>query len=167
MIEIERKFLVKNDEWKKYVSRTASISQGYLPTGTAPDIEETSVRIREYGGEVFITFKGRADESGRSRFELEKRISMSKNETSSLLKRCTGTIEKIRYIVPHHKEKDLMWEVDEFLDPNPGLVIAEIELSDPDRHFDLPNWIGTEVTDDPRYLNINLVQNPLPQSGDP
>lgn len=152
MIEIERKFLVTSFEFKNEAYAKKSIIQGYLSSNP-----ERMVRIRTNDKDGFITIKGKGNESGMSRFEWEKMISLE--EATALLKLCEeGAIEKIRYEV---KVGNHVYEVDEFFGENKGLVIAEIELESEDEVFEKPSWLGKEVTNDVKYYNAYLSNNPF------
>jgi adenylate cyclase len=150
-IEIERKFLVKNDGFKKESIKKMRITQGYLSS-----VPERTVRVRIKGEKGFLTIKGMGNESGASRFEWEKEISVK--DTKELLKICeAGIIDKTRYNI---KYGDHMFEVDEFYGENEGLTVAEVELSSEDEKFEKPDWLGEEVTGDIRYFNSMLMKNP-------
>ena len=151
MIEIERKFLVTSFEFKNEAYAKKSIVQGYLNSNP-----ERMVRIRTNGKDGFITIKGMGNKSGMTRFEWEKMISLE--EATALLKLCEdGAIEKIRYEV---KVGNHVYEVDEFFGENKGLVMAEIELESEDEVFEKPSWLGKEVTNDVKYYNAYLSNNP-------
>lgn len=146
--EIERKYLVCGD-FEPYAVSSVHICQGYLN----PDPDRT-VRVRVKGDEAFICVKGR--NNGISRFEWEHRI--PKEDALSLLPLCSpGVIDKIRYIVPF---KGHDWEVDRFFGDNEGLILAELELRSEDETFELPSWIGKEVSLDSRYFNSSLALDP-------
>jgi adenylate cyclase len=146
MIEIERKFLVTGD-FRPFVYESVRIVQGYLSS-----VPERTVRVRIKGDKAFITIKGIANESGTTRYEWEKEISVE--DAHELLKICEpGTIDKIRYLI---KFESYIYEVDEFFGANEGLIIAEIELKSEDAVFSKPEWLGTEVTGDKRYYNSEL-----------
>ncbi len=152
MIEIERKFLVTSDAYKKQAITKTNIAQGYLSKHP-----ERNVRIRIKGERAYITVKGASNSSGTSRFEWEKEIELE--EGQSLLSLCERPIiAKYRYEV---KSGNHLFEVDEFLDDNQGLVIAEVELTHEDETFVKPNWLGKEVTGDPRYYNSQLSNIPF------
>lgn len=152
MIEIERKFLVTSFEFKNEAYAKKSIVQGYISSNP-----ERMVRIRVKGKDGFITIKGKGNKSGMSRFEWEKMIPLE--EATALLKLCEeGAIEKIRYEV---KVGDHVYEVDEFFGENEGLVMAEIELESEDEVFKKPSWLGKEVTNDEKYYNAYLSNNPF------
>lgn len=148
--EIERKFLVKGD-FKPFVHKATRIIQGYLSS-----VPERTVRVRVKGDKGYITIKGIGNDSGATRFEWEKEISV--NEVQDLLKICEpGVIDKTRYLV---NVDNFEFEVDEFYGENEGLVIAELELNSEDESFPKPDWLGEEVTGDTKYYNSMLMKNP-------
>lgn len=152
MIEIERKFLVKNDSFKQEAFQQYKISQGYLNSDPA---RTTRIRLRDE--EAFITVKGKSSEDRLARFEWEKPIEY--DDANALLKLCEpSVIEKNRYLV---KAKNFIFEVDEFYGDNDGLVVAEVELENTDDAFPTPQWLGEEVTGDKRYYNAMLSQHPF------
>ena len=149
MIEIERKFLVKDNSFLDDFSRSNRIVQGYLSSHP-----ERTVRVRIKGENGYLTIKGKSE--GFSRYEWEKEIAIE--EAEKLLQLCEpGVIDKIRYdiIVGTH-----VFEVDMFYGENEGLVLAEIELQAEDEVFEKPNWLGQEVTEDLRYYNSYLSKHP-------
>lgn len=151
MLEIERKYLVKSDGFKGEAFKKSEIKQGYLNSHP-----ERTTRIRIQDDAAFITIKGKSSESGLSRFEWEKEIPL--NEALQLLKLCEpGAIEKTRYFV---KSDSHIFEIDEFIGDNEGLVMAEIELQAEDDDFEKPDWLGKEVTGDNKYYNSQLCTNP-------
>ena len=148
MVEIERKFLVDTKKWQPFGSGK-KIKQGYLSVDP-----ERVVRVRISGREAFLTIKGKAE--GISRTEMEYKIPL--NEAEILLAMCTGfPVEKIRYV---EKIENNRWEIDVFEGENRGLVMAEIELERENQEFVLPAWVECEVSEDPRYFNAFLSQNP-------
>ncbi|GAA4058234.1 CYTH domain-containing protein [Flavobacterium chungnamense] len=152
MIEIERKYLVTSLDFLKEYSSKNEIAQGYLNSNP-----ERTVRIRIKGDKGYITIKGIGSESGVSRFEWEKEIEIE--EAKSLLKICEkGVIEKTRYEVLSGKH---LVEIDVFHTENDGLILAEIELENENEAIVKPNWLGKEVTNDKRYYNSYLSQNPF------
>ncbi len=152
MIEIERKFLVKEDIFKELAVRKRLIVQGFL----SRDPERT-VRIRLSEKKGKLTVKGLASEDGLKRFEWEAELSQT--EAESLLDFCLdGIIEKMRYDIP---VGDHLYEVDEFFGSNEGLIIAEIELNSEHESFERPNWIGEEVTGQIKYYNSYLSVSPF------
>jgi len=149
--EIERKYLVKGD-FKKHAIRSFHIVQGYLSS-----VPERNVRVRIFAEKGFLTVKGIGDQTGASRFEWEKEISL--NDAKNLLKLCEpGMIEKERFLVP--EESGLTFEVDVFHGENQGLIIAEIELPDIDYPINKPEWLGKEVTGLKKYYNASLIMHP-------
>ena len=150
--EIERKFLVKGD-FKAEAFKAIRITQGYLCS-----VPERTVRVRVKGDKGFITVKGISNASGASRFEWEKEIPVE--EVRALLELAEpGVIDKTRSLV---KAADCVhtWEVDEFYGDNAGLTVAEVELADENEAFSQPEWLGEEVTGDPKYFNSMLMKNP-------
>src|SRR5699024_1204965 len=150
--KIERKFLVTDKRYATAAQKSYHIMQGYL--NSAP---ERSVRVRIKGDKGFLTIKGKSSKSGASRFEWEKEI--PKEEARALLELCEpGVIEKERFIIPFEGH---VFEVDEFAGQNKGLTLAEVELTSEKEPFKKPNWLGREVTGDPKYYNARLSQNPF------
>lgn len=148
-VEIERKFLVKNDDWKNKSTNSIRIKQGYLNS----HINRT-VRVRIYGKEAFLTIKGKTNKFTRKEYEYPIPLS----EATDLLLLCEEPlIEKTRYLL---LEKEKNWELDVFDGINEGLIVAEIELNSENEDFDKPSWLGEEVSDDPRYYNSSLIENP-------
>ncbi len=151
--EIERKFLLRNANWMLVEQRTASdYVQGYIVS----DAQKT-VRIRIAGELGKITIKGKALKGSIARDEYEYTI--PKADAQALLNLCSGPlIDKVRHVVPYGKH---IWEIDVFAGENAGLVVAEIELQNEYEAFEKPEWIGEEVTHDPRYGNASLVRFPF------
>ena len=150
-LEIERKFLVINESYRIEAFRSDRIVQGYLCRQNG-----NSVRIRIRDGKGILTIKGPSLDGGLSRYEWEKEISLADAEELLLL--CgDAQIEKRRYLV---KCGAHVYEVDEFYGDNQGLVVAEIELESKDAVFELPDFVGEEVTGDARYYNACLFKNP-------
>jgi len=149
-VEIERKFLVKNQDWKKLIVEKHSIQQGYLNTD-----KSCNVRVRIMNNLAFITIKGKRVNTARPEFEYEIPL----NDAESILKLSKNSIiKKTRFTVNH---KGQIWEIDQFEGDNQGLVIAEIELKQKDEAISLPNWIGTEISNDERFYNLSLSSNPF------
>lgn len=150
--EIERKFLVLSDGYRKEAVRKEAITQGFLSS-----VPERTVRIRRVGSRGWITVKGLGNTSGTTRFEWEKEI--SGEEAGRLLEICEpGIIDKVRYYVHQGRHT---FEVDEFSGENTGLVIAEIELDSETEVFDRPEWLGEEVTGQVQYYNASLSKKPF------
>lgn len=151
--EIERKFLITGD-FKADAFKADRIAQGYLCSASG-----RTVRVRIKGSAGYLTIKGPSDESGLSRFEWEKEISV--DDARDLLALAEpGVIDKTRYLV-RNSDGIHTWEVDEFHGDNEGLVVAEIELASEDEPFDKPSWLGPEVTGDRRYYNSSLTRSPF------
>ena len=151
MLEIERKYLTKSTDYREHAISRIHVAQGFLSTDP-----ERVVRIRIMGDMANLTIKGLTNESGTTRFEWERDIPIA--EARELLKLCKGPLmEKYRYNVPVGKH---LYEVDEFLGANEGLVVAEIELGSENETFTKPAWLGREVTGEMKYYNTQLSTNP-------
>ena len=153
--EIERKYLVKGEPWRGAAAKGFEVRQGYLCMD-----REKVVRVRTTGGRGFLCVKGEGKGITRPEYEYEIPLSDAEEILETL---CIGNvIEKTRYLV---KYEGLTWEVDEFLGENQGLVVAEVELESEDQVFSKPEWLGEEVSRDPRYLNANLARHPYREWG--
>ena len=151
-IEIERKYLVISDAFKNQSPKQYIIKQAYLNTDP-----ERTVRVRIKGNKGYLTIKGKSNEAGTTRVEVEEEISLEKAE--SLLTLCLPVlIEKTRYEVEY---KNHLWEVDVFEGAHEGLILAEIELTTESESFALPDWLGEEVTGNPKYYNSYLSEHPF------
>lgn len=152
MLEIERKFLVNSEDYKLEATSKQHIAQGYLSS-----VPERTVRVRIRGESGFLTIKGKSNETGTTRYEWETEIPL--HEAKQLMLLCEpGAVEKLRYLVPIGEHT---YEIDEFLGDNAGLVLAEIELSNESEVFSKPVWLGSEVTQDQKYYNSQLLKNPF------
>lgn len=147
--EIERKFLVTDDAWRGQGTSTV-IRQGYLST-----VKERTVRVRVAGDEGTLTIKGITVGASRTEFEYQIPVEDANVMLDELCEQ--PIIEKTRHVVEFD---GTTWEIDEFAGVNDGLIIAEVELDSPDEEFTHPDWLGDEVTDDPRYFNANLIAHP-------
>ena len=149
-IEIERKFLLRNDSWKKSADDGLDIRQGYLAGS-----DKSSIRVRISGKAANLNIKSAT--LGITRQEYEYPIPVV--EANEMLdKLCEGPlIEKTRYLVHHDKH---CWEIDVFSGDNQGMVVAEVELEHINEHFERPEWLGEEVSSDSRYYNVCLVSHP-------
>ena len=148
-IEIERKFLVRDNSWRTSISQQIPIRQGYL----CSDIERT-VRVRTWGEKGLLTVKSKAKNAARFEFEYEIPLADALDMLDQL---CPfPQIQKTRFLIPQGKH---CWEIDVFAGHNQGLVVAEIELTSLDENIEKPNWIGEEVTHDHRYSNSYLAQH--------
>lgn len=149
--EIERKFLLKNDKWRAEAGEAVSFRQGYLST-----VKERTVRVRTRGGQGYLTIKGITRGVSRVEYEYEIPAAEADEMLSELCEK--PLIEKNRYCV---KREGLTFEIDEFFGDNQGLVLAEVELESEDQSFTVPDWLGEEVSADPRYFNSNLTKHPF------
>ncbi|MBN7797666.1 CYTH domain-containing protein [Parahaliea mediterranea] len=150
-LEIERKFLVRNTDWR--AGKGQLMRQGYLGGGGG-----TTVRVRLAGERAWLTIKGPTTGATRAEYEYAIPADDARDMLASL---CPGPlVEKRRFEVEH---AGFTWEVDEFLGDNTGLVVAEIELESEDQLVPLPAWVGEEVTGDPRYYNASLARHPYRQ----
>ena len=149
--EIERKFLVKSDAWR--AAKGTKYRQGYLSS-----VKERTVRVRTVDGKGYLTIKGISVGATRLEFEYE----IPARDAAELLNQLCEKplIEKNRSRLEH---QGLIWEVDEFFGENTGLVVAEVELRSENQAFEKPDWVGQEVTGDPRYFNANLIKHPFSQ----
>lgn len=151
-LEIERKFLVTSDAYRQEATSQTRIAQGFLNTDPS-----RTVRVRIMGDKGFLTVKGASNDSGTTRFEWE--IEISTAEATNLIDLCeSGILEKIRYEVSVGRH---LFEVDEFLGENKGLVVAEVELNHEDEKFERPKWLGDEVTGQRKYYNSQLSKTPF------
>lgn len=152
-VEIERKFLLANDNWRAQVSKSSRLSQGYLARG-----EDSAIRVRVKGEQAELNIKKAFDGINRMEFEYAIPIEDARQLIEKVALR--PLIDKTRHIVVHEGHT---WEIDEFYGENAGLVMAEIELAHEDESFARPDWLGKEVSDDKRYYNSNLSTHPFSQ----
>ena len=147
--EIERKFLLKNDNWRSKVHASHVLRQGYLCGNT-----RASVRVRIDGDRANLNIKSAT--LGVERLEFEYPFPVEQAEV--MLSELAGeVVEKTRHEVRHQGH---LWEIDEFAGENEGLIVAEIELGDAEEAFERPDWLGEEVSADPRYYNSELARHP-------
>jgi adenylate cyclase len=149
-VEIERKFLVKNDSWRVHVESEWHTMQGYLANNA-----NATVRVRVRGDTAYLTIKGPG--RGISRSEYEYPIPVADAEAMLKELAVSPPVDKVRYRVRAGKH---LWYLDVFAGENAGLVMAEVELAAEDEVFERPDWLGDEVSGDPRYFNVNLARNP-------
>lgn len=147
--EIERKFLVNGDAWRS-LAAAIPYRQGYLSTA-----KESTVRVRIVGKTGYLTVKGPSVGASRAEFEYEIPAADAAAMLDTLCAR--PLIEKTRRKIAF---EGMIWEVDEFAGDNEGLIVAEVELTEEGQEVSLPDWVGEEVTGDPRYFNANLVTRP-------
>lgn len=155
-IEIERKFLVVGDAWREAAHEVLPMAQGYLNDAASLDsgTMRSSIRVRTSGDRAWLNIKSAGIGSSRQEFEYPVPV----EDARALLGLCVGgTVDKQRHLVRHGAH---LWEVDEFLGDNAGLVVAEIELGAVDEAFERPDWLGDEVTNDTRYYNLALATTP-------
>ena len=155
-IEIERKFLLADDSWRAGVARSERIAQGYLVGVRALESGDAhaSVRVRLAGEQAWLNIKSATLGIERAEFEYPIPIEDATQMLSTL---CDGVLEKIRHYVT---VDGVLFEVDEFLGENQGLVVAEVELPSVDSPFPRPAWLGREVSAQVRYYNVNLIEHP-------
>ncbi|HHW77649.1 MAG TPA: CYTH domain-containing protein [Xanthomonadaceae bacterium] len=149
-IEIEHKFLVRDDRWRQQVERSARLRQGYLTSDA-----RCSVRVRVAGDQGFLNIK--SGTLGIQRSEYEYAIPLAEAEEILDILCEKPLLEKTRHFVRHDKH---VWEIDEFAGDNAGLIVAEVELSRPDEPFARPDWLGEDVSHDIRYYNSRLARHP-------
>jgi adenylate cyclase len=163
-IEIERKFLVANEGWRRDAERIPGARSTFMRQGYLSSNADRIVRVRIDGEQAVLTIKGKAQGEGGpgsiSRGEWEYPIPVA--DAQELLgKLCEQPlIEKVRHRIPY---AGLVWEVDEFFADNAGLVVAEVELESEQQEFARPAWLGEEVSHDRRYANANLLKHPFSQ----
>ncbi len=148
--EIERKFLVKGDNWRS-LGTGEIYQQGYILTQN----QITTVRVRIINDHAYLTLKGKMEGLIRDEFEYPIPLEDAKIIINKLCDR--PLIEKVRYKIIWD---NLVWEIDEFKGENQGLILAEVELNNETQSINFPDWIGAEVTQDMRYYNVNLAKNP-------
>ena len=148
--EVERKFLVCNDSWRSQTYKHAHYRQGYLSSDKG-----CSIRVRIAGDRGYLNIKSATLSVTRKEYEYQ----IPREDADELLDQlCHGPlIEKTRYFV---KSGNHVWEIDLFEGDNAGLIVAEIELAHEDEPFARPEWLGEEVSHDPRYYNVCLVKHP-------
>ena len=150
-IEIERKFLVKNNDWRKSSDGGVSIAQGYFGSPL-----KASIRVRIQGDQANINIKSARLGIRRHEYEYPIPLEDARHMLDELCIR--PVIEKRRY---HCEHAGHTWEIDVFEGDNAGLVVAEIELGDENEHFECPDWLGEDVSHDPRYYNVSLLKHPF------
>lgn len=155
-IEIERKFLLRDDSWRSAVTRSTRMSQGYLVGAQAlhEGHARASVRVREAGELAWLNIKAATAGIARAEFE----YAIPREDAAAILATlCDGVLEKIRH---HVLVDNVLFEIDEFLGDNVGLLVAEVELPAVDAPFPRPPWLGREVSALARYYNVNLMAQP-------
>lgn len=150
-LEVERKFLLGSDAWRREVQRSVRLRQGYLNHE-----KDCSIRVRTSGEQAWLNIKSVTIGAQRQEFEYEIPWADACLMLDTLSRK--PLIEKVRHIV---QVGGHTWEIDEFEGENAGLTVAEIELEHPDEPFERPSWLGQEVTEDVRYYNTSLAQHPF------
>lgn len=150
-VEIERKYLLRNDDWELSADQGTRYVQGYLV-----GVGAASVRVRIEGEKAFINIKSATLGIYRQEYEYPIPVEEAREILDSLCEQ--PLVVKIRYIVVY---RDLKWEIDVFEADNAGLVVAEVELTSENQKIELPPWCGQEVSEDPRYYNVNLGKQPF------
>ncbi len=148
--EIEHKFLVVGDDWRSQVRSSTRIVQGYLA-----HTDRATIRVRIRSEKAYLTLKGPS--SGIARSEYEYPIPVADAQAMLDEMAAGPVVDKVRHLID---VDGFTWELDVFAGENSGLVMAEVEVPSADTEFPLPEWAGQEVSDDPRYYNVNLAQNP-------
>lgn len=149
-VEIERTFLVAHDAWRSAATSRETLSQGYLA-----NTSKSSVRIRRAGDAAWLSVKSMTRGLVRQEYEYPVPLEDAERMLDAL---CEGPlVEKVRHLVTVGGH---VWEIDEFLGDNAGLVVAELELDAPDEPFERPSWLGPEVTHEERYYNFRLAERP-------
>ncbi len=148
--EIEHKFLIINHDWRKDADEGITMVQGYMGSN-----EKSSIRIRINGDSANLNIKSKTIGIQRSEFDYPLPVDEAKEILESLCDR--PFIEKTRFHVMHDEHE---WEIDVFAGVNEGLIVAELELNSVDEQFTRPDWLGEDVSEDPRYYNICLVTHP-------
>ncbi|PLY42374.1 adenylate cyclase [Janthinobacterium sp. ROICE36] len=151
-VEIERKFLLQGDAWRG-LGQAVLLRQGYLSSA-----RERVVRVRIEGEQAMLTIKGANVGATRGEWEYPIPLADAVELLDGLCEQ--PLIEKVRHRIEH---AGMVWEVDEFLGANAGLIVAEIELASEDQPFEKPDWVGAEVSGDARYYNANLIRQPFSQ----
>lgn len=154
-IEIERKFLVLNDGWRAAADAGIQLKQGYLTQVIGSDAVRSSVRVRTEGTRAFLNIKSATLGIRRQEYEYPLPLADAEEMLATLC--VSAIVEKTRY---HIRVDAHLWEIDVFAGANAGLIVAEIELNDEGEVFARPDWLGAEVSADPRYYNVCLADRP-------
>lgn len=156
-IEIERKFLLAGADWRRAVELSQPMSQGYVVGAAAlrAGLARASVRVRVAGERAWLNLKAAEPGIARAEFDLPMPLADARQALATL---CDGVIEKIRH---HVRVAGMLFEIDEFLGANQGLIVAEIELERVDQPVPPAPWLGREVSGLARYYNVNLIARPF------
>ncbi|WII93967.1 CYTH domain-containing protein [Kingella negevensis] len=148
-IEIERRFLIKNDIWRQHASAPKSLQQGYINVE-----KERTIRVRIIGEQAWLTIKGYISDVSRSEFEYPIPLTDAQTMLATL---CPFKVQKDRYLVQHN---GFTFEIDEFFGDNAPLILAELELPSEETQYPTPDWLGEEITSDGRFTNAYLSKHP-------
>lgn len=148
-IEIERRFLLKNDSWRQHASAPQILQQGYLSVE-----KECTMRVRIVGEQAWLTIKGYVSDVSRSEFEYPIPLNDAQMMLATL---CPFKLEKHRYTVAY---EGFVFEIDEFFGENAPLIVAELELPSEDAAFARPDWLGEEITSHGKFTNAYLSKHP-------
>lgn len=151
-IEIERRFLLKNDSWRKEAGEPQMMRQGYLSVD-----KECTIRVRIIGRKAWLTLKGYISDTTRSEFEYEIPLAHAEQMMQTM---CPFKLEKYRYTIDYH---GFTFEIDEYFGDNAPLVVAELELPSENTPFEQPGWLGEEITSNGRFTNAYLSKHPYSQ----
>lgn len=151
-IEIERRFLLKNDSWREEAGEPEMMRQGYLSVD-----KECTIRVRIVGRKAWLTLKGYISDTTRSEFEYEIPITHAEQMMQTM---CPFKLEKHRYKIEY---RGFMFEIDEYFGDNAPLVVAELELPGEGVPFEKPDWLGEEITSNGKFTNAYLSKHPYSQ----
>ena len=151
-IEIERRFLLKNDSWRTQAGAPKVLQQGYFTVE-----KECAIRVRIVGDDAWLTFKGYISDVSRSEYEYEIPVADAQTMMDTM---CPFRLEKHRYEVNY---QGFVFEIDEYFGDNAPLIVAELELPAEDTPFPRPDWLGEEITSDGRFTNAYLSKHPYSQ----
>lgn len=153
-IEIERRFLLKNDSWRAQAGEPEIMRQGYLSVE-----KERTIRVRIIGNRAWLTLKGYISDVARSEFEYEIPLPHAETMMQTM---CPFKLEKRRYKIDH---QGFVFEIDEYFGDNAPLIVAELELPSEDAVFAEPEWLGEEITSDGKFTNAYLSKHPYSEWG--
>lgn len=154
-IEIERRFLLKNDSWRALAGEPEIMRQGYLSVE-----KERTIRVRIIGNRAWLTLKGYISDVARSEFEYEIPLPHAEAMMQTM---CPFKLEKRRYKINY---QGFLFEIDEYFGENAPLIVAELELPDEDAAFAKPEWLGEEITCNGKFTNAHLSKHPYSEWGE-
>ena len=149
-LEIERRFLLRDDSWREHASAPQVLQQGYISVE-----KECTIRVRVTGNRAWLTLKGYISDVSRHEFEYEIPLADAQTMLATV---CPFKIEKHRYMVEY---EGFVFEIDEFFGDNAPLIVAELELPSEDTAYAKPDWLGEEITSDGRFTNAYLSKHPF------